>query len=59
MRWKQDAYTIASASASYRFDKTWSANFRIEKKYFSRVAGGRQNYHGNPRNFMLTLCGQF
>ena len=64
VRWKQDAYTVAAASAAYRFDRNWSLALNVEnlfdKKYFSRVsAGGRQNYYGNPRNFMLTLRGQF
>lgn len=64
VEWKQGGYVIASASAGYRFDEHWSLTLHAEnlfdKKYYSRIAGGgRQNYYGNPRNFMLTLRGSF
>lgn len=64
VKWKQGAYTIASASASYRFDEDWSLALNVEnlfdKKYYTRMDGWfRQSYYGNPRNFMLTLRGSF
>ena len=64
VRWKQDAYAIVSARVDYRFDERWSLSLNgenlFDKKYYTRMAGWfRQSYYGNPRNFTLSLRGQF
>lgn len=63
-KWVQDGYTLASAQVDYRVNKNWdlslTGNNLFDKKYYSRMEGwSRQTYFGDPRNFMLTLRGNF
>jgi outer-membrane receptor for ferric coprogen and ferric-rhodotorulic acid len=59
-RWEQGGYVLASAQigfySSRNIDVTLNGYNLFDKKYYSRVsAGGRQNYYGEPRSYMLTV----
>ncbi|MGJ7550341.1 TonB-dependent siderophore receptor [Pseudomonas alloputida] len=61
---EQPGYTLWSGRVQYRLDEHWTVavngNNLFDKKYYSTIgATGWGNYYGEPRNFMLTLKGDF
>lgn len=63
-RWEQDGYTILSSLIGYRFNRhldfALTGNNLTDKKYFETLrANTRNNYYGEPRNFMLTMRYQY
>lgn len=63
-RWEQGGYTILSGLIGYRFNRnldfSLTGNNLTGKKYFSTLrARTRNNYYGEPRNFMLTMRYQY
>ncbi|MFK3774476.1 TonB-dependent siderophore receptor [Pseudomonas sp. NPDC089406] len=64
LRIEQAGYTLWSGRVQYRLDEHWSlalnGNNLLDKKYYATIgATGWGNYYGEPRNFMLTLRGDF
>ncbi|SDJ30798.1 TonB-dependent siderophore receptor [Billgrantia gudaonensis] len=63
-RWEQGGYTTISSLIGYRvnrnLDFSLTGNNLTDKKYFETVrANTRNNYYGDPRNFMLTMRYQY
>lgn len=60
----QGGYGIASARLGYKIDKHWSialnANNLFDRKYYQTLfSSSWNNRYGEPRNFMVSLKGQF
>lgn len=60
----QGGYAIASARLGYKIDKHWSvalnANNLFDRKYYQTLfSPSWNNRYGEPRNFMVSLKGQF
>ncbi|MCO8170276.1 TonB-dependent siderophore receptor [Pseudomonas sp. 21LCFQ02] len=60
----EGGYTIYSARAAYKLDEHWTlalnGNNLFDKTYYSTVSSsGYGNLYGEPRNFVLSLKGQF
>lgn len=63
-RFSQGFYAVYSARAEYRINDTWDVALNInnlfDKNYYARTAPPNgDNWYGEPRNFALTLRGQF
>lgn len=63
-RWEQDGYTIFSGLVGYRLNRnldfSLTGNNLTDKKYFETLrANTRNNYYGEPRNFMLSMRYQY
>ncbi|MGE8362607.1 TonB-dependent siderophore receptor [Pseudomonas sp.] len=63
-RAEQGGYAIYNAMLGYRFDEHYSlqlnANNLFDKYYYEKIgATGVNYYYGEPRNFALTLRGEF
>lgn len=61
---RQGGYTLYSVQLGYRIDPHWSltlnGNNLTDKRYYSSAEGGSSwNIWGEPRNFMLTLRGNW
>src|SRR5690606_24497207 len=57
---EEGGVALLSAMVGYRlnahFDVTLKGNNLTDKEYYSAVsAWSRQNHHGDPRNYMLTM----
>lgn len=57
-------YTIFNAAVSYQINKQWHAQLNVnnvfDKTYYKSVNEPSQsNWYGTPRNFLLTVRGQF
>lgn len=63
-RAEQGGYAVYNAMLGYRFDEHYSlqlnANNLFDKYYYEKIgATGVNYYYGEPRNFALTLRGEF
>jgi len=63
-RAEQGGYAIYNAMLGYRFDEHYSLQFNannlFDKYYYEKIgATGVNYYYGEPRNFSLTLRGEF
>lgn len=64
LSYSQSGYALYSAFADYRLTEHWSVaingNNLTDKKYYSTLGNtGYGNFYGDPRNFMLTLRGNY
>jgi outer membrane receptor for ferric coprogen and ferric-rhodotorulic acid len=62
--YKQSGYAIWSALLKYRVDKHWevalNGNNLFDKHYYQTVSSAANgNFYGDPRNYTLTLRGEF
>jgi Outer membrane receptor for ferric coprogen and ferric-rhodotorulic acid len=62
--YSQAGYAIYDAMVRYRFNQHWdltlNGNNLSDKVYYATVSSSANgNYYGDPRNFMLTLRGQY
>jgi len=62
--YSQSGYAVYDAMVKYRVDDHWSltlnANNLFDKVYYQTVASTvNGNFYGDPRNYMLTLRGEF
>lgn len=60
----QGGYALLNASLQWRLSDTWSVGLHgdnlLDKTYYSAIGTiDNQNYYGMPRNFVLTLRGQW
>ncbi|MNV77492.1 Fe(3+)-pyochelin receptor precursor [compost metagenome] len=60
----QGGYAVWDAMVEYRVDEHWTValngNNLFDRKYYETVNTAEYgNYYGAPRNYMLTLRGQF
>lgn len=63
-RAQQGGYTVFNAMVSHRFNNNWIAQLNVnnlfDKHYYDSIRSAAfSNWYGAPRNFMLTLRGQF
>lgn len=63
-RAEQGGYAVYNAMVGYRFNEAYSVQFNannlFDKYYYKKIgATGVNYYYGDPRNFSLTLRGQF
>lgn len=62
-RSEQGGYAIYNAMLGYRFNDHYSLQFNVnnlfDKYYYKKVGSGVNYYYGDPRNFALTLRGEF
>ena len=63
-RAEQSGYAVYNAMIAYRFNEHYSAQFNannlFDKYYYEKIGiTGANYYYGEPRNFALTLRGEF
>ncbi|MBA1200984.1 TonB-dependent siderophore receptor [Pseudomonas capeferrum] len=62
--YKQSGYAVWDALVKYRVDDHWTlslnGNNLFDKRYYQTVSSAANgNFYGEPRNYMLTLRGEF
>jgi outer-membrane receptor for ferric coprogen and ferric-rhodotorulic acid len=62
--WGQGAYAVAGLRLGYRIDPKWSVALNIDnvfdERYYQTITSTYYgNWYGAPRNFTLSLRGQF
>lgn len=62
--YKQTGYAVWDALLKYRVDDHWTVSLNgnnlFDKKYYQTVSSAANgNFYGDPRNYMLTLRGEF